>query len=442
MNSGKERNRPLAAILVVMMLVVPTAYYLFHDNIPARGKPIDVDRIQASFEPSKISFKRESLLPDPEFGQLFANLKLLPSSDSDWMDVVAADCRTGLIKRLSHNTDGQWLETVINQDRVLPGPGGVNPVDFDGDGDIDYIVSCIGGIQPTNDLVGRVCLLKNNEGVFETIDILKNVRRVTDAQHGDFDNDGDLDLVVAVFGGLLQGQILYLENDGEFNFTDHELMNISGAIHVPVGDFDNDGDLDFAALVSQEEEEVIAFENLGDGLVNSKRHWIFSSSNFDLGTAGMVATDLDQDGDQDFLVAIGDNLELINNAAQPWHGVKWLENKGNWIFESHQIASVGGIYGVAPADFDGDGDIDVAAVSIFNDWSQEDAASVVWLENDGNQNFLTWQVASEPIQLSCVTCGDVNNDGTPDIVTGSFHFRRPYSKFGSIDAFFNPARGK
>ena len=358
------------------------------------------------------------------------------------MDVVTADCRTGLVKRLSHKPDGDWQETIINQDRLLPGPGGVNPVDFDGDGDIDYLVSCIGGIQPTNDLVGRVCLLKNNDGVFETIDILNNVRRVTDAQYGDFDNDGDLDLVVAVFGGLLQGQILYLENDGDLNFTDHELMNISGAIHVPVGDFDDDGDLDFAALVSQEEEEVIAFENPGDGFVNAKRHWIFSSSNFDLGTAGMVATDLDQDGDQDFLIALGDNLELINNAAQPWHGVKWLENKGDWNFESHQIASVGGIYGVAPADFDGDGDIDVAAVSMFNDWSQENAASVVWLENDGKQNFKTWQVASDPIQLSCVTCGDINNDGTPYIVTGSFHFRRPFAKFGSVDAFLNPAEAK
>lgn len=442
MNSGRERNGPLAVVLVVLMLVIPGGFYFINDDIQVRGKPIDVDRIQTSFAPSQIQFKRESLLPDPEFGQLFANVKLLPSADGNWMDVVAADCRTGLVKRLIHETDGSWRETVINQDRLLPGPGGVNPVDFDGDGDIDFLVSCIGGIQPTNDLVGRVCLLRNNDGVFETIDILKNVRRVTDAQHGDFDNDGDLDLVVAVFGGPLQGQILYLENDGELNFTDYELMKISGAIHVPVGDFDADGDLDFAALVSQEEEEVIAFENPGDGFVNAKRHWIFSSSNFDLGTAGMVATDLDQDGDQDFLIAIGDNLELLNNAAQPWHGVKWLENKGNWNFEPHQIASIGGIYGVAPADFDGDGDIDVAAVSIFNDWSQEDAASVVWLENDGNQNFKTWQIASEPIQLSSVACGDVNNDGTPDIVTGSFHFRRPYSKYGSVDAFLNPAKGK
>ena len=44
--------------------------------------------------------------------------------------------------------------------------------------------------------------LAYGDGVFETIDILKNVRRVTDAQYGDFDNDGDLDLA-ATFPGLV-----------------------------------------------------------------------------------------------------------------------------------------------------------------------------------------------------------------------------------------------
>eukprot|EP01047_Picozoa_sp_COSAG01_P103325 COSAG01_NODE_32799_length_575_cov_0.802521_1_plen_80_part_10 len=80
MNSGKELNRPLTAVLVVLMLVIPVGFYFFNGDIQARGKPVDVERIQASFDPSEITFTRESLLPDPEFVQLFANLRLLQSA--------------------------------------------------------------------------------------------------------------------------------------------------------------------------------------------------------------------------------------------------------------------------------------------------------------------------------------------------------------------------
>jgi hypothetical protein len=208
-----------------------------------------------------------------------------------------------------------------------------------------------------------------------------------------------------------------------------------------VQDFDGDGDLDFAAIVSQEEEQVWIFENLGNGFNDARRHLVFSAWNFDLGSAGMVSTDLDQDGDMDLVLALGDNLELLNNAPQPFHGVKWLENKGDWKFEPKQIATIGGVYGISPADLDGDGDVDVAVVTMFNDWAQENAASVLWLENDGQQNFKTWQIASAPIQLATVACGDFNNDGKPDIVTGSFHFRRPFDHFGSVDLFLNSTEG-
>ena len=260
---------------------------------------------------------------------------------------------------------------------------------------------------------------------------------MSDAQVGDFDGDDDIDIVVAVFGGLIQGQILYLENNGDQKFTDYEVMNVSGAIHVPVADFDGDGDLDFAAVVSQEEEEVWAFENEGDGFRDPKSHLLFRTSNFDLGTAGMIANDIDQDGDQDLIIPVGDNLELINNAPQPWHGVKLLENKGGWKFETRQIADIGGVYGVSPGDIDGDGDTDLAIVTMFNDWLQDDAASVLWLENDGKLNFKTWQIASDPIQLATVACADVNNDGAADILTGSFHFRKPFENYGGVDVFFN-----
>ncbi len=442
MTESHRKNRILEYLVVGLGFAIPIAFFFYYPHIPAAGEAMDAERIVATFDPSPMNFTREPLTPAPEFGQLYTNVQLIDAESGGGLDVVATDSRTGRLVRLTRKGEGDWSSQVLNPDKELPGPGHVTPIDLDKDGDLDFLVSCIGGVQPTNDLVGRVVWFENDNGTYKTRDILKHVRRVTDAQGGDFDNDGDIDLVVAVFGGLLTGEILYLENNGNQEFTDYELIKISGTIHVPVADFDGDGDLDFAAIVSQEEEEVIAFENPGDGFKNAKRHWIFSSWNFDLGTAGMVANDLDQDGDQDLIIPIGDNLELINNAPQPWHGVRWLENKGDWKFEEKKIADIGGVYGVSPSDLDNDGDTDIAVVTMFNDWSQEGAGSVLWLENDGSQNFKTWQIASDPIQLATVACGDVNQDGKNDIVTGSFHFRKPSINFGSVDAFLQVGNGK
>lgn len=394
-----------------------------------------VENIVASFDKSPIEFDHQLISEKPEFGQMFTNIQVEKSGDS--ISILAADGLRGRVTRLTQ-TDSGWEQTFLN-DELLPCPAHVTPTDLDGDGDTDYLVSCIGGVQPTNELCGRVVWLENEDGKYTSRTILDQVRRVSDAQVGDFDGDQDIDIVVAVFGGLIQGQILYLENNGEQKFTDYEVMNVSGAIHVPVADFDGDGDLDFAAVISQEEEEVWGFENEGQGFRDPKSHLLFTTSNFDLGTAGMVASDMDQDGDVDLVIPVGDNLELINNAPQPWHGVKLLENKGGWNFEDHQIADIGGVYGVSPGDLDGDGDTDLAVVTMFNDWLQEDAASVLWLENDGKLNFKIWQIASDPIQLATVACADVNNDGAADILTGSFHFRKPFEKFGGVDLFLNQA---
>ena len=441
-SNDSQRMNFLEGLLFLIALMIPIGFFFLYPSIPVNGDPLPTEPPVAVFEDSPLSFERKQLMPEPQFGQMYTNVTLIDSESGDGKDILATDARTSHVVQLKRAEDGSWTTTILNQDKELPAPAHVTPVDLDNDGDQDYLVSCIGGIQPTNDLVGRVVWLENNDGQFTSRDILTGVRRVTDAQCADFDSDGDMDIVVAVFGGLLQGQVLWLENDGKQNFTDHELMAASGPIHVPVADFDGDGDSDFAVLISQEDEEVWIFENLGDGLNNAKRHLIFQSWNFDLGTAGMEVVDLDQDGDLDFLLAIGDNLELINNAAQPWHGVKWLENKGDWKFEDKQIATIGGVYGVSPADLDNDGDLDVAVTTIFNDWTQENAASVLWLENDGKQGFKTWQIASKPIQLATVATGDVNQDGKTDIITGSFHFRKPNRDFGSIDVFLNQSGAK
>jgi hypothetical protein len=226
---------------------------------------------------------------------------------------------------------------------------------------------------------------------------------------------------------------------GGLEFREHELLNAPGAIHVPVGDFDADGDLDIVAIVTQDEEELWGFENQGDGTFVAKRLWM--TLNLDLGGAGLVAADLDGDGDLDLVLPAGDNLEDFDAYPQPYHGCYWLENKGNWDFQVRRISDLGGTYAAAVGDLDGDGDQDVALVSLTNDWLQPGNASIVWLENDGKQNFTPWQIGSRPLHLVTVALGDLTGNGRLDIVAGSLNVRRPHRHVGRISAWFNEGSG-
>ncbi|MBI2149317.1 MAG: VCBS repeat-containing protein, partial [Acidobacteria bacterium] len=96
----------------------------------------------------------------------------------------------------------------------------------------------------------------------------------------------------------------------------------------------------------------------------------------------------------------------------------WFENGGAWNFVPHRIARFGGTYAAATGDLDGDGDLDIALVSMSNDWNDARNASAAWLENDGNQNFRTWLLATSPVALITVACGDLNGDGRADVVAG------------------------
>jgi hypothetical protein len=328
--------------------------------------------------------------------------------------------------------DGTFRPWVLADDLVAPAHATV--VDLDLDGDRDVVVAILGNIMPDDDHVGRLVLLEHESSLFTQRVLLDDVRRVADVQAADFDADGDQDLAVAVFG-YARGSILWLENlDGSI-FRDHELLSAPGAIHVPVGDYDGDGDPDIAAVVSQNKEEVWGFENVGKGDFRPRQ--LFFSVNFDLGSAGLVKADLDGDGDLDLVLPVGDDLEDRFASPQPYHGCIWLENQGGWAFRAQRVAHFGGTYAADCADFDVDGDMDLVLVSMLNASLGGDEASVIWLENDGRQQFRSWTVAVHPTQLVTVGCGDLNGDGRPDIAAGRLNVLRPYSESGRITAWIN-----
>ena len=428
--------RDLGLSLLAVALPVATVFSLPH--LPALGRPRPVFSAGNTFPPSPLPFERRPLPLENEAKQLplITNVQVVDVDGDGVTEVLACDDLGHRVIRFDRSGDGGWRPSTLVGDVAFPAH--VTVVDIDGDGDQDVIVSGLGDILPSDGVVGRVVLFERDGEGYRRHVLLDDVRRVADVQPGDFDGDGDVDLAVAVFG-YSRGEVLWLENRGNFVFADHVLLSGPGAIHVPVADYDGDGDPDIATIMSQDDEELWGFENLGGG--RFKRTMLWRTPNYDLGSAGLVASDLDQDGDADLILPVGDNLEDFDAFPQPYHGCLWFENLGGWRFEERRIATLGGTYAAAVDDLDGDGDRDVVLVSMTNDWTNPKNASIVWLENDGKQSFRTWQIDNDPIHLVTVATGDVDGDGRADIVAGGLNLRRPYQRIGGVTAWLNKGKG-
>jgi len=100
-------------------------------------------------------------------------------------------------------------------------------------------------------------------------------------------------------------------------------------------------------------------------------------------------------------------------------------------------ASALGAQAVTVADVDGDGDLDVVVVSAYNNWDDPSAMSLVWLENNGQLQFAMHRIASSPTHLITLATGDLDGDGTIDLVTGGMHISRPYDRLSRVTVWSN-----
>jgi hypothetical protein len=191
---------------------------------------------------------------------------------------------------------------------------------------------------------------------------------------------------------------------------------------VPVLDLNDDGQLDFLALISQEDESVEAFINQGGGVFRSRPIW--SAPDLTFGSSGIEPVDLDQDGDVDILYTNGDAFD--NAYVNPSHGVQWLENQGGFKFARHRIADLIGAFRALATDIDLDGDLDVVATARLPDQQVKPESvfelplpSLICLEQTSPGEFARHTLDPRPPSSLALEIGDFDNDGDPDIAVGT-----------------------
>ncbi len=338
--------------------------------------------------------------------------------------LMLCDMRVGIVQEA--HFEGQTM--VFDRRALVPNPSNTTLTDLDNDGVADYLVADLGSFLPEDHANGQVIWLRespDSSDKFETTVLMGGLGRVTDVQAGDFNQDGQQDLLVAEFGWRLSGHVWLLLHTGiENGIPQYEKIIIDdrhGVIHIPIADFNGDGHLDFASLISQEHESIELFLNRGDGTF--RRQKIFSANNPVWGSTGIDLHDLDHDGDLDILFTNGDVFDSFY--IVPYQGAHWIENEGEGEWSPHVLRAMPGIHRAVAADFDNDGDDDIVCCSLISSeiletGGQQSRDSLIWLEQTKTGEFTARSLEIDNAQHTTVTVGDFDGDGDIDIATGQF----------------------
>lgn len=386
----------------------------------------EVGRPTRAFGPDALTHRP---IGRPVEGQPWITDLTIADLDGDGLkDVLVCDARRNRVSWIRQVRLGVFEEQDIGD--PIAGPAHVEVADMNGDGHLDVLVSEMGVIPPSNEKTGAVVVLVNDgTNHFTNRVLLESVARVTYVAAADFNHDGRLDLIVGQFG-YIEGEIRWMENLGNWQFKSHELLDMPGTIHAPVADLDGDGNLDVAALVSQDSEEVHAF--FGNGQGRFRGRVLYGSTNKDFGSSGLTIGDVNRDGRPDIVYTNGDGFDYATPGSRPWHGIQWLENKGHGEFAYHRVGDFPGAYSPVVVDLNGDGFPDLVATSCFNDWTDKTAVSLMCFENDRHGGFIPRILAHAPTHLVVVKAADLFNDGGVELVTGAFVFYPPYDRASRV----------
>lgn len=296
---------------------------------------------------------------------------------------------------------------------------GATSADFNDDGYVDFAVSS--ATAPITH--STITIFYNDENLeFTQEDVYIHGGYIKDLDSGDFDRDGDIDLMFTYSetqgSQYTNGVIRILYNNGENQFSFENSTRIARHIdrkhpQLASADFDLDDDLDFICGENPGNVELY----LNDGSGNYSSAGIIDD--WGMASWGVAAADFDEDGDNDFVVA----AETAQGGAIYLKHNQWIESNFTIMFESGlgEKISVLGWQKISAclisADYNNDGAMDFFA----------GAGAEIYLFINRQGTFESFPVCRFPpspegygenLNFGSMTPADYNNDGYVDIVTG------------------------
>jgi hypothetical protein len=303
---------------------------------------------------------------------------------------------------------------------------GLTSADFNNDGNVDFAVSW--ATCPWT--LSRISIFYNDGNLGFTQDdvytIHYNLRYIADLDSGDYDNDGDIDLMFTYneyvwYGGLpfnVNGTVNILYNDGENNFGNETMVAFHGDGYVgnpenrinpqlTSADYDMDGDIDF--LVGDNSGKVEFYVNDGTGNFTSAgiiHDWGWLSR-------GLASADFDNDGDIDLLVSaepkdFEGHIYYKENQIIPLNLSTCFEPGPGEIIAFTGLAAC-----LIPLDYENNGNMDVMSGIFWN----------IWLFLELDEFFFIYKLPTQNgygdhLYVGALTTADYNNDGYDDFISG------------------------
>jgi len=285
---------------------------------------------------------------DMDFINIITNITGVSGSEADWGDydndgdldiVISGNTGTALISKIYRNDSGVFTD--INAGLAGANCGDVEWCDFDNDGDLDILLSGDNWISSISKIY------RNDSGVFTDINAGLPGTYYSVSKWGDYDNDGDADVLLS--GSTGSGFISKIfRNDNNVIFTDINagLTNlVQGS--AAWGDYNNDGDLDI--LLTGSTDSGVKYSRIYRN--DSGVFIVVNPGLTDVSSSSCEWGDYDNDGDLDILLSGMSGTENIT---------KIYRNDKNDVFTDINAGLTGVSYSSSEwGDYDNDGDLDI-----------------------------------------------------------------------------------